>query len=171
MASVSVTLGEGCRTKPEATPLDAAEEPPTRVCLKAPVNQHGEDEPIAVPAGCLTPALPSDAHLGPSGEVTISSVTGSTISNVDAVLARNRFRFRVCYRQALAEDASIKGSVTLEAAVNVDGSVENAAIAKGSTLPPGLTACLAKTFMAMLFDAPKGGATKFSVTLTLAPAK
>jgi hypothetical protein len=85
--------------------------------------------------------------------------------DVDQVVARNRPRFRECYRRALAADRNAEGRIMVTVAVGPDGAVASSRVIS-STAPPELSECIARSFDAMRFSGT-GAPAEFTVPVVL----
>jgi hypothetical protein len=87
-------------------------------------------------------------------------------SGADAVVGKNRWRYRGCYAKALEVDPDAGGTVNVTVSVNAEGKVTSATSSGGS--PSLLGSCTAGAFKQMEFPVPEGGPTTFNVKIVYA---
>lgn len=87
-------------------------------------------------------------------------------AGADAVVGKNRWRYRACYAKALDVDPDAGGTVTVTVNVNAEGKVTSATASGGA--PSLLGTCTAGAFKQMDFPVPDGGATTFNVKIVFA---
>jgi hypothetical protein len=80
-----------------------------------------------------------------------------------------RTRFLACYRDALALDASVRGSLILVARVGPSGDLLTIGPREGTppTLPTALVECLSRALATERFAPPEGGGHTLVVPITL----
>jgi hypothetical protein len=103
--------------------------------------------------------------------ITQSEATTSApnVPGADAVVAKNKWRFRGCYNKALQADPDAGGAVSVTVTINAEGKVTSASGSGGN--PPSLGTCVAGTFYSMTFPAPDGGSATFTVKASFAAKK
>lgn len=103
----------------------------------------------------------------PRGDAQSGGVSASSpVANADAVVARNRFRFRACYQKGLVNDPSIAGRVLVTINVGPSGEVTAANAAPSGNIPPSVAACIAAACRNMVFSPPDGGNATLRVPIT-----
>ncbi len=110
-------------------------------------------------------SLPTTTVKASAGEVS----TGAAVSGppgADAVIARNRWRFKACYNKQLALDPGAAGTIKVSVSTNADGEVTSATQVS-STAPAMLSACTTTAFKSMKFD--PAAAAKFTVPVVFSP--
>lgn len=110
----------------------------------------------------------TDKPKGPVGNANVGSaaVSGGTVANASAVVARMKAGFRRCYNQGLADDPSMKGSVRITARVGPNGDVISAAPGGGSGLSPSVVACVTQRVKSAQFAPPEGGGATIVIPVT-----
>jgi hypothetical protein len=76
---------------------------------------------------------------------------------------------RRCYNQALANDSSLKGKVTLEVRIGPAGNVCSVNVASNDMGSPGVANCAANIFRNGTYAAPHGGCVVANVPLSFVP--
>lgn len=184
---VSAALGSGVvllakPTKKRARDTDddrvaSREERRTRRADPGPVE--GELPPLPKPAFTVAPMptfstvlpvpVPSPSVATPAS-VSVSiggaSVSGGTVSNAGAVVARMAAGFRACYRRALKADPSMRGTVRVTAKVGPSGEVQAASASGGGSLSNTLVGCVQARVAGAQFAAPTGGSATIVIPIT-----
>jgi hypothetical protein len=107
----------------------------------------------------------------PEALVSTGAVAGSkAIVDADSVLARNRWRFKVCYGKALGADHSLAGTIKVSFVVGQAGEVTSATLAS-NTFPSALGACVRDAFHALKFPVPTTSPVTLTVAIMLATKK
>jgi hypothetical protein len=117
-------------------------------------------------SNCGAPGHPLNG--GTMGDVALGAATlgaGPQVTNADRSLARQRARFRVSYRKALATDPTQEGKVVLLIAVAADGSVSGASVVSNAGLAASTAASFVLAARSATFDPPGAPAT-VQVTLS-----
>lgn len=126
----------------------------------------------ADPPNAPKPAPTTSATAAPTGPaITLCEPTTSApnLPGADAIVAKNKWRFRGCYTKALAVDPNAAGTVKVTVAVQAEGRVTSASATGGS--PPQLASCIAQSFYAMTFPPPGAGSASFGVSIRLEAKK
>lgn len=109
---------------------------------------------LATPPGATSPQ-PAAGHLPPD--------------LIQAVVRAHFERFRRCYEQGLAKDASLSGTVNTRFVIELDGRV-SAVTDGGSSLPDaGARDCVLRAFETITFPPPRGGVVTVVYPITLTP--
>ena len=74
-----------------------------------------------------------------------------------------------CYDNALAQDATLKGKITVNVRVGSTGSVCNASVVSNEMGSPQVAACVAGYFRGANFPAPKGGCADVNIPINFVP--
>ena len=117
----------------------------------------------------LNPGLgigtPTDAGVfkEPVGQVVCGAASGAP--DADAVIAKNRWRFKSCYQKELKVDPGSAGSVSLTLSVDDKGVVTSAS-AGASTLSSSLSGCIAAATRSMVFGVTAPTTVTFKVSLS-----
>jgi hypothetical protein len=111
---------------------------------------RGSTSSTAVATGTAAPVVAPKGNVSASGQVTAGSV-----SNAGAVVAGMQAGFRSCYKNALKDDPSVKGSARITLKIGPAGEVQSASISGG--LPGGLLGCLRGRAQSAQFAAPSDG--------------
>lgn len=121
------------------------------------------------PASARAPVASIAPSAVPSGSATSRLVANTP--GADAVVAKNKWRFRVCYNTALRHDPDAGGTATVKVSIDAQGKVTAATASERGICPVWLGACVANTFYSMKFPVPDGGQATFTVNAVFAAKK
>lgn len=106
------------------------------------------------------------------GTVTIdASKSTAPVANADAVLRAAIGRFRACYQRGLQDDPGQQGKIVLTIAVQADGGVSAASVARNDGLSPNVASCVAAAARNLQFGAPGGDGSTITVPITFAKTR
>jgi hypothetical protein len=129
-------------------------------------------EPVAPPSAEPADTAPAPAPAAaPHGKATIGSIStsGGAVANARAVVAGMAAGFRRCYSRGLREDAGMKGSVRITAAIGPNGEVLSATPSGGAGLSGTVVSCIAAGVSSAQFAAPEGGRATLVIPIELGP--
>ncbi len=109
-----------------------------------------------------TPGQPRDVAVPFTMDLppTVSTVR---VSNADRVIAELRPKFRKCYTDGLAKDASQQGALTVRVKIAPTGEVAGVTIQSNTGLSAEVAACVSKRLQNAQFDAPGGTGSNLDV--------
>jgi hypothetical protein len=137
--------------------------------LQPPSNPKIEDVPLPPP--------PEDKPEGGTGPRIIyvreggceAKCNGKVPPELEQMLRVRGSQARRCYNQALANDSSLKGKVTLEVRIGPSGNVCSVNVASNDMGSPGVANCAANIFRNGTYAAPHGGCVVANVPLSFVP--
>lgn len=135
--------------------------------------RYGPSQPVTVTyAGAPSATVASTTAPHPATAAPSTSSSAKSSIDADAVIAKNRWRFKACYTTALKIDKNAGGTVRVKVHVGSTGEVTSAE-AETSTLDPVLTRCLVDAFPPMQFPepVPAGETATFTVPVVLSAKK
>jgi hypothetical protein len=94
---------------------------------------------------------------------------GSATSELTSALQMRGAQARRCYNQALAQDSSLKGHVTIAVRIGPQGNVCSANVASTDMGGSSVGACAANIFRNAQYPAPRGGCLDANVPLNFVP--
>jgi TPR repeat protein len=160
LAAQADALSIALLTSPDGTPVTNG------VLRNGPIGA-GTIGPVG---SATTPAASTSASAKRAVAFDVDAVTlAPNVPGADAVVAKNKWRFRACALKAYEVDANAGGKLRVTVSIGADGRVSGASGSGGT--PASLATCVAGTFHSMSFPAPDGGSATFSVTVTLAKGK
>lgn len=104
-----------------------------------------------------------------SNQCDAKKCTGTTSSELETMLAFRVKQAHRCYDQALAQDATLKGKMTVSVRVGANGSVCSAAIASNDMGSPTVGNCVVNYFRGANFPPPKGGCADMNIPINFVP--
>jgi hypothetical protein len=152
--AISTTDGLKLPSGGEPKPIGASDGPITFLPGKQP---SGPPKPAVAPKDPEVPIPPYLATPAP---------TVGNVPDADGVIARNRWRFGACYKQALVKNPTDGGTIRVLVTVGEAGEVLSA-VPTSTTASSGLTSCVAASFGPMKFAAPTGGTGQFTAPVVL----
>jgi hypothetical protein len=96
-------------------------------------------------------------------EPVIAPPSGVVPKDVNAVIAKNRWKLKACYSKELGANDHAEGTIRVKVTVSVEGDVESA-VGSSSDLSPTAVACVENAFRGMKFGADENKST-FSVPI------
>jgi len=110
----------------------------------------------------------------PDGDVQIAPFTpeaGPPITGAERVIAALRTRVRACYRQGLARDPSMAGTLALDVVVAPNGDVDRTRVTRVTGIEGQTAACIASVVRRVEFDPPGGSGVTLPLNMTFVPKK
>lgn len=127
---------------------------------------------VASLAGCA-PKAP--ASVGPS-RTNEGGATPRKHGRIEPVVIRSIVRaalmdFRRCYEAGFARDPKLRGSVSTQFVIALDGSVSQAEVGAGTTMPDkAVVSCVVEVFGRLRFPRPEGGIVTVVYPLSFSPS-
>ncbi len=141
--------------------VDAGAPPPKNTDDEIPLPPPVED------AG--TDAGKKIVYVGTASQCDAKKCTGTVSSEVEQALAFRAKQAHRCYDNALTQDATLKGKVSIAVRVGANGSVCSAGVASNDMGSPTVANCVAGYFRSGSFPSPKGGCVDVNVPLNFVP--
>jgi hypothetical protein len=95
--------------------------------------------------------------------------TGSASGELETMLAFRVKQSHRCYDQALAQDATLKGKMSVAVRVGANGQVCNAGVASNEMGSPTVANCVVNYFRGANFPPPKGGCADINIPINFVP--
>lgn len=96
--------------------------------------------------------------------------TGTTTSDVEVALAFRAKQSHRCYDNALAQDPTLRGKVSIAVRIGSNGQTCSAGVASNElTAAPGVATCVTGYFRGQNFPAPKGGCVDVKIPINFVP--
>lgn len=124
--------------------------------------------PPVVDAGTDAGKKPTVATTGSNG-CDVKTCTGQASSDLQSALAFRAKQAHRCYDQALAQDSSLKGKVTIAVRIGAGGNVCSATVANSELSNPAVANCVAGYFRNGNFPVPTGGCADAQVPINFVP--
>lgn len=152
--------------EPQVLVIDAAAPPPTftgrnpedDVPLPPPVEDAGGD------AGRKTVVTQ-----GSSNQCDAKKCSGGSTSELETALSFRTRQAHRCYDNALAQDPTLRGKITLSVRVGSNGQTCSAGIASNEMGSSNVATCVANQFRGATFPAPKGGCVDLNIPINFVP--
>jgi hypothetical protein len=143
---------------PSASVAQSAEPPPNPKLEDIPPPPPPQEAPEAGPA----PRLAVSPNAGCDAKC---SDRYSTPELAQALTVRAQ-QARRCYNQALAQDSTLQGHVSISVRVGPSGSICSVGVASNDMGTSAVANCAANIFRSSVYPAPKGGCVEANVPLS-----
>lgn len=144
---------------PSATVAQSAE---------APSNPKLDDIPLPPPVEEKAEAGGPRIVYVPAGGCE-GKCSGTSSPELEQALQIRGAQARRCYNQALAQDSSLKGHVTIAVRIGPNGNPCSAAIATNDMGSASVANCAANIFRSSQYPSPRGGCVNATVPLSFVP--
>lgn len=95
---------------------------------------------------------------------------GATNSDVETALAFRAKQAHRCYDNALAQDPTLRGKVSIAVRIGSNGQACSAGVGSNElSSAPGVASCVAGYFRGQNFPAPKGGCVDVNIPINFVP--
>jgi hypothetical protein len=137
----------------------------------APPPSHTDDDiPLPPPIEDAGPdAQKKIVYVGLASQCDAKKCTGKTSSELEQTLAFRAKQAHRCYDNALTQDPTLKGKVSIAVRVGANGSVCSAGVSSNDMGSPLVANCVAGYFRSGSFPAPKGGCIDVNVPINFVP--
>ena len=149
---------------------------------KKPIAQNDAGAPISKPTGRNpdddVPPPPPTEDAGPDAGTKIvwvnaanrcGACNGTADSELSTALSFRAKQSHRCYDNALAQDSTLKGRVSIAVRVGSTGQVCSAGIASNDMGSPVVANCVVNYFRGTNFPAPRGGCADINVPISFVP--
>jgi hypothetical protein len=173
VAVVLVLAAGGLFAWRSLTNRDSTPAPPPVLSLamsaQPPPNPKLDDIPPPPP-----PDTTPDGGSGPhvvyvAGGGCEGKCTGTAPAELGQALQVRAAQARRCYNQALGNDSTLHGHVTVSVRVGPAGNVCSAAVAANDMGSPSVANCAANIFRSASYPAPRGGCVDATVPMSFVP--
>jgi hypothetical protein len=150
---------------PVVTVLDAGPPPP-------PTTGRNNDDEIPLPPP--TEDASADAgkkiiYVQANNQCDAKKCVGTSTSELETMLAFRVKQAHRCYDQALAQDSTLKGKMSISVRVGSAGGVCSANIASNDMGSSNVGACVLNYFRGANFPPPKGGCADINIPINFVP--
>jgi hypothetical protein len=137
----------------------------------APISHEDNSIPLPPPPEEVAPDSGPGVRLTTTYDpCAVRSCSGTTTNELETQIAYRAKQAHRCYDQALAQDNTLKGHVTLKVRIGSNGSVCAAAVTGNDMGVDSVANCVAQTFRASRsFPPPKGNCTEVNVPISFVP--
>jgi len=148
--------------------------PPPVVDAGPPVKTTGRNPDDDVPPPPPIEDAGPDAgkkiiYITKSDQCDAKKCTGTSSPELETMLAFRVKQAHRCYDQALAQDATLKGKISIQVRVGAQGGVCSAGVASNDMGSPGVANCVVNYFRGANFPPPKGGCADMNIPINFVP--
>ena len=95
---------------------------------------------------------------------------GSTSSEIETALSFRAKQAHRCYDNALAQDATLRGKVSIAVRIGSNGQACSAGVASNElSSAPSVANCVVGYFRGQVFPSPKGGCVDVNIPINFVP--
>ena len=137
----------------------------------APISHEENSIPLPPPPDEPVPDAGPGVRLTTTYDpCAVKSCSGTTTNELETQIAYRAKQAHRCYDQALAQDNTLKGHVTLKVRIGSNGAVCAAAVTGNDMGVDSVANCVANTFRASRsFPPPKGNCAEVNVPISFVP--
>lgn len=144
--------------------------PPVFDAGPPPSAKKDDDVPLPPPV--------EDAGVDAGKKVTVTNAgtqcdvkkcSGTTGSDLETTLAFRAKQAHRCYDNALAQDPTLRGKMSIAVRIGANGSVCSVGVASNDMGSPNVANCVANYFRSGGFPAPKGGCADVNIPINFVP--
>ncbi|MDB4946017.1 MAG: hypothetical protein JWP97_5551 [Labilithrix sp.] len=105
-----------------------------------------------------------------SNQCDVKQCTGTATTDVESALAFRAKQSHRCYDNALAQDPTLRGKMSISVRIGANGQACSASATNNELASnPGVATCVVNNFRSTSFPAPKGGCVDVSVPINFVP--
>ena len=153
--------------EPTIVYVDAAAPPP-----KVAGRNPDDDVPLPPPiedAGDPDASKKAVVAQGSNNQCDAKKCTGVSSSELETALQFRVKQAHRCYDNALGQDPTLKGKITVSVRIGANGQVCNAGIASNEMGSQNVGTCVAGYFRNANFPSPKGGCADVNIPINFVP--
>jgi hypothetical protein len=156
-----------CQKSPDPIALVPDAGPPPR-----PTKNPDDDippPPVVEDAGVDAGKKPTVvAFMGTQCEV--KKCTGASTSDIETALAFRAKQSHRCYDNALAQDPTLRGKISIAVRIGANGTACSAGVASNELASnPGVANCVVNSFRGQAFPSPRGGCVDVNIPISFVP--
>lgn len=125
--------------------------------------------PVAEDAGEDSGKKPVATTVKADNGCEAKKCTGAASSEIEQALSFRAKQAHRCYDQALAQDSSLRGKVSIALRIGNNGSVCSAGVASNEMGSSTVASCVANYFRGSNFPSPKGGCVDVNIPINFVP--
>lgn len=164
----AVIAWKSCQKPPEPivlAPPDAGIPPKPSATIDEDIPPPAPVEDAAVEAGKKHTTVVFTGN-----QCDAKKCTGKASSDVEVALAFRAKQSHRCYDNALSQDPTLRGKISIAVRIGSNGQVCSASVASNElTGAPGVANCVAGYFRGQSFPAPKGGCVDVKIPINFVP--
>jgi hypothetical protein len=107
---------------------------------------------------------------GLANQCDVKTCTGATSSEIESALSFRAKQAHRCYDNALSQDPTLRGKVSIAVRIGANGQACSAGVASNElTSAPGVANCVTGYFRGQVFPMPKGGCVDVNIPISFVP--
>ena len=100
----------------------------------------------------------------------VKKCTGASTSDIETALAFRAKQSHRCYDNALAQDPTLRGKISIAVRIGANGTACSAGVASNElSSAPSVASCVVSNFRGQAFPAPKGGCVDVNIPINFVP--
>jgi len=100
----------------------------------------------------------------------VKKCTGTTTPDIETALSFRAKQSHRCYDNALAQDPTLRGKISIAVRIGANGTACTAGVASNElTSAPGVANCVVNNFRGQAFPSPKGGCVDVNIPINFVP--
>lgn len=104
-----------------------------------------------------------------SDQCDVKKCVGTSSPELEQMLAFRVKQAHRCYDQALAQDATLRGKISVQVRIGAQGAVCSAGVASNDMGSPAVANCVVSYFRGANFPPPKGGCADINIPINFVP--
>ena len=120
-------------------------------------------------AGDLGKQVEVKKPVGGLASASVSSMSGGTITDASRVVGGMQAGLRRCYKRALDEDPTARGSLRVVAQIGPNGEVRSAQVSGSGGMPSSMTSCVQRVVQSAQFTLSEGGGATLVIPMGFIP--
>jgi hypothetical protein len=167
-AIVAVVSWKACQ-KPTGPVVVYAEAGPPPGPSKNP-DEDIPPPPVVEEAGVDAGKKPNVGPVFTGTQCDVKKCTGSSTSDIETALAFRAKQSHRCYDNALAQDPTLRGKISIAVRIGANGTTCSAGVASNELASaPAVASCVVSNFRGQAFPAPKGGCVDVNIPINFVP--
>jgi hypothetical protein len=172
VGAIAAIIGWKSCQKPVAPVIVLAEAGPPPRPTKNPDDEIPPPPPVedaSVEDAGKKPTTIATGGTGGSG-CDVKKCSGGSTSDIETALAFRAKQSHRCYDNALAQDPTLRGKISVAVRIGANGTTCSAGVASNELASaPAVAACVVSNFRSGTFPAPKGGCIDVNVPINFVP--
>jgi len=126
--------------------------------------------PVIEEAGVDAGKKPNNGTVFTGTQCDVKKCTGLSTSDIETALAFRAKQSHRCYDNALAQDPTLRGKISIAVRIGANGTTCSAGVASNELAnAPAVASCVVSNFRGQAFPAPKGGCVDVNIPINFVP--
>jgi hypothetical protein len=138
-------------------PVNTGRKPEDDIPLPPPIEDAGPDAGKKI------------IYVQASNQCDAKKCSGSSSPELEQMLAFRVKQAHRCYDQALAQDPTLKGKISVQVRIGAQGGVCSAGVGSNDMGSPNVANCVVNYFRGANFPPPKGGCADINIPINFVP--